>query len=47
MEAAKEIGRQIKLRNLSGIMLVDFIDMRDERQRPKVINALKEAFKNR
>ena len=28
MEAAKEIGRQIKLRNLSGIIVVDFIDMK-------------------
>ena len=33
LEAAKEIGRQIKLRNLSGIIIADFIDMRDEKQK--------------
>ena len=46
MEAAKEIGRQIKLRNLSGIIVVDFIDMRDERQRPKVLSALKRSLES-
>ena len=30
MEAAEEIARQIRLRNLSGIIIVDFIDMRDK-----------------
>lgn len=30
LEAAKEIARQIRLRNLSGIIMVDFIDMEDE-----------------
>ena len=33
LEAAKEIGRQIRLRNLSGIIVVDFIDIRDEKQK--------------
>ena len=33
LEAAKEVGRQIRLRNLSGIIVVDFIDMRDESQK--------------
>ena len=33
LEAAKEIGKQIRLRNLSGIIVIDFIDMRDKSQR--------------
>ena len=41
IEAAKECGRQIKLRNLSGIILIDFIDLRDNAHKPKVINELK------
>lgn len=41
LEAAKEVGRQIRLRNLSGIIVVDFIDMRDESQKVHVIKALK------
>lgn len=45
LQAAKEIGRQIRLRNLSGIIVIDFIDMRDSSQRPKVMAALKESLK--
>ena len=45
LEAAKEIGRQIMLRNLSGIILIDFIDMRDFSQKAIVMNALKESLK--
>ena len=44
LEAAKEIGRQIRLRNLSGIIVVDFIDMRDEKQKVPVIKELKKAL---
>lgn len=33
LEAAKEIARQIRLRNLSGIIIVDFIDMEEEENR--------------
>ena len=46
IEAAKECGRQIKLRNLSGIILIDFIDLRDNAHKPKVINELKKALKD-
>ncbi|MBM6862068.1 ribonuclease E/G, partial [Clostridium saudiense] len=46
MEAAKEIGRQIKLRNLSGIIVVDFIDMRDDKQRPIVMKTLKKSLES-
>lgn len=46
LEAAKEIGKQIMLRNLSGIILIDFIDMRDQNQRFSVMKELKEALKS-
>lgn len=45
VEAAKEIGKQIMLRNLSGIILIDFIDMRDKSHRFEVMKALKESLK--
>ncbi|EKY22263.1 ribonuclease E/G [Clostridium celatum] len=44
LEAAKEVGRQIRLRNLSGIIVVDFIDMRDELQKLPVIKTLKKSL---
>lgn len=44
VEAAKEIGRQIMLRNLSGIILIDFIDMRDFSHKAIVMKALKESL---
>lgn len=46
LEAAKEIGKQIKLRNLSGIIVIDFIDMRDKNQKEIVMDALKESLKS-
>lgn len=45
MEAAKEIGKQIKLRNLSGIIVIDFIDMRDRKQRELVMSELNKSLK--
>lgn len=45
LEAAMEIGRQIRLRNLSGIIVIDFIDMRDRSQKSVVMEALKESLK--
>ena len=47
LEAAKEVGRQIRLRNLSGIIVVDFIDMRDEKQKIPVLKELKKALESR
>jgi len=38
IEAAREIPRQIRIRNLSGLIIVDFIDMDQERQRRKVFS---------
>jgi ribonuclease G len=45
MEAAKEIVRQIRLRNLSGIIIIDFIDMADDAGRKAVMEVLRAAFK--
>jgi ribonuclease G len=45
LEAVKEIVYQIRLRNLGGIILIDFIDMEKDENKQKVINALTEAMK--
>lgn len=44
-EAAKEIARQIRLRNLSGIIIIDFIDMELEKNKELLMEELKEYFK--
>ncbi len=44
LEAAEEIARQVKVRNISGLIVIDFIDMKDKENREKVFLALKEAF---
>ena len=44
MEAVDEIARQIRLRDLGGIIVLDLIDMEDRRNRHKVAEALKEAL---
>ncbi|MFL0267796.1 ribonuclease E/G [Candidatus Clostridium radicumherbarum] len=46
LEAAYEIGKQIKLRNLSGIIIVDFIDMTKIAYKEDVFTALKKAFES-
>ncbi|UCD85589.1 MAG: Rne/Rng family ribonuclease [Deltaproteobacteria bacterium] len=45
LEAVKEIVYQLRLRNIGGIIIIDFIDMEKERHREKVFNALKETLK--
>jgi ribonuclease E len=45
MLAAKEIARQLRLRDLGGVIVNDFIDMREERHRRDVERALREAVK--
>lgn len=45
MEAAKEIAAQIKLRNLSGIILIDFINLSDSSKEEALKEALRNAFK--
>jgi ribonuclease G len=44
LEAVKEIVRQIRLRDLGGIIVVDFIDMEERRNREKVLAALQFAL---
>lgn len=43
LEAADEIARQLRLRDLSGIIIVDFIDMESEENRQKVLERLQNA----
>jgi ribonuclease E len=43
--AAKEIARQLRLRDLGGVIVNDFIDMREEKHRREVERALREAVK--
>ncbi|HZT82740.1 MAG TPA: Rne/Rng family ribonuclease, partial [Gemmataceae bacterium] len=45
LHAAKEIARQLRLRNLGGVIVNDFIDMRDEKHRRAVEKALRDAVK--
>ncbi len=45
LEAVEEIVRQITLRDIGGIILVDFIDMEKEDHRQRVLDALDEAVK--
>ena len=44
LEAAVAIARQLRLRNLGGIIIIDFIDMRDEPHRRAVLAALERAL---
>ena len=44
LRAAKEIARQLRLRDLGGVIVNDFIDMKDERNRRGVENALRKAI---
>jgi Rne/Rng family ribonuclease len=44
-EAAKEIVRQMRLRDLGGIIVIDFIDMEERRNRDKVMAALEDALR--
>ncbi|MEM1054449.1 MAG: Rne/Rng family ribonuclease [Bacteroidota bacterium] len=44
LEAAREIAKQLRLRDLGGIIVVDFIDLRYERDRRKVTDAIKKEF---
>jgi ribonuclease E len=46
MEAAEEIGKQIKIRDLSGLIVIDFIDMYEMRNNRNVEKKLKESVKS-
>jgi ribonuclease G len=41
-EAAKEAARQIRIRNISGIILIDFIDMKEKENRTELMNQLRQ-----
>ena len=45
LEAAREIARQLRLRDIGGIIIIDFIDMDREDHRQQVIQALEEALR--
>ena len=44
VEAAREIARQLRLRDIGGMIVIDFIDMLLEQNKSKVIDAMKEAL---
>jgi len=45
LEAAKEVARQLRLRDMGGVIIIDFIDMRDEKNRRAVEKVLRDAVK--
>jgi ribonuclease G len=45
LEAVKEIVYQLRLRNIGGIIIIDFIDMKSEENREKVYNALVDTLR--
>ncbi|MGB2824813.1 MAG: Rne/Rng family ribonuclease, partial [Phycisphaerae bacterium] len=46
IQAAREIARQLRLRDMGGVIVIDFIDMREERKRRTVESTLRDAIKN-
>ena len=44
LEAAEEIGRQLRLRDIGGIIVIDFIDMESEANRRSVLRRLRETL---
>lgn len=46
MEAVAEIATQIRLRDVGGIIIVDFIDMRSESDKNDIVDAMREALKS-
>ena len=45
-EAAKEVARQLRLRDLGGLIVIDFIDMQDEKHQQKVENTFRSAVQS-
>lgn len=45
LEAAREIARQLRLRDIGGIIVIDFIDMDEERNRRKVLESLNDELR--
>jgi Rne/Rng family ribonuclease len=46
VDAVKEIVRQVRLRDLGGIIVIDFIDMDERKNRQRVMQAMEEALRN-
>ena len=46
LEAATEIARQLRLRNIGGLVICDFIDMRSRKNQRRVLDQLREAMKD-
>ena len=44
LEAAEEVARQLRLRDIGGIIVIDFIDMEIRKNRDSVVKALREAL---
>jgi len=45
LEAAREIARQLRLRDIGGLIVIDFIDMKDHKHEREVVKQLKEEMK--
>lgn len=45
LEAAEEIARQLRIRNIGGLIICDFIDMRSKKNQKRVLERLKECMK--
>ncbi len=45
LEAAREVANQLRLRDIGGIIVVDFIDLREKKNRKKIYDELKKEFK--
>lgn len=45
IEAAHEVAKQLRLRNIGGIIVIDFIDMKNRQNQRKVVDALRDAMK--
>jgi ribonuclease E len=46
LEAAKEIAKQLRLRDLAGLIVIDFIDMSDQRHRRNIERSLRDELQN-
>ena len=46
LEAAEEISRQLRLRNIGGLVVIDFIDMKNPQHRDEVYRTMKKLVKN-
>ncbi|OIJ10556.1 ribonuclease E/G [Anaerobacillus alkalilacustris] len=46
IDAAKEIARQLRLRDIGGIIIIDFIDMKNDKDKQTVLNAFNQTLKN-